>query len=145
MHSKYISMELFLSKLMPWIGVFSEIGHVCWCAFSHFPDNQPLATAVPNKSDMFADVHFSHFPHNQPLATAVPNKSDMFADVHFRIFLITSPLRQRSPTLLAPGTGFVADSFSTVGAGGRYGWGSNASDAVRSLACPSPPAVRPGS
>ena len=30
---------------------------------------------------------------------------------------LIDPLGQRSPTLLAPGTGFVEDSFSTVGAG----------------------------
>ena len=66
-----------------------------------------------------------------------------------------SAIKQRSPTFLAPGTGFVEDNFSSDGVGGvegvgRDGSGGNASDAerqmkLRSLARHSPPAWRPGS
>ena len=62
---------------------------------------------------------------------------------------------QRSPTFLAPGTGFVEDSFSTDRGGGRGGMvqaamrvmGSDGAQQMklRSLACRSPPAVRPSS
>ena len=59
-----------------------------------------------------------------------------------------SGVAQRSPTFLAPGTGFMEDSFST-GWGEGDGSGGNASDGERqmklcSLAHRSPPAVRPG-
>ena len=55
------------------------------------------------------------------------------------------PLKQRSPTFLAPGTGFVEDNFTQTGVGG-----GNASNGERQLKLPSParrspPAVRPGS
>ena len=62
-----------------------------------------------------------------------------------------SPLEQQSPTFLAPGTGFMEDNYSMDRRGGEgYGSGGNASDGERqmqlcSLACRSPPAVRPGS
>ena len=57
-------------------------------------------------------------------------------------------LSQRSPTFLAPGTGFVEGNFSTDGDGEEDGSGSNASDGerqmkIRWLACRSPPAVWP--
>ena len=72
-------------------------------------------------------------------------------------------LHQRSPTFLAPGTGFMEDNFSTDGGvrgggssgsnasdGGGDGSGGNASDGERqmklhSLTRCSPPAVRPSS
>ena len=41
------------------------------------------------------------------------------------------PLNQRSPTFLAPGTGFVEDNFSTFWVGGGDGSGGNASDGER--------------
>ena len=63
-------------------------------------------------------------------------------------------LEQRSPTFLAPGTGFVEDCFSIDG-GGRMGMvqvlmrgmGSDGEHQMkpRSLPRSSPPAVRPGS
>ena len=57
-------------------------------------------------------------------------------------------LRQRSPIFLAPGAGFVEDSFSMDGWGA--GSGGDASGGERlmklcSLARRSPPTVRPGS
>ena len=63
-------------------------------------------------------------------------------------------LHQQSPTLLAQGTGFVEDNFSTDGGGrvgaGGFGLGGNASDGERQmkphwLTRRSPPAVWPGS
>ena len=67
-------------------------------------------------------------------------------------------VEQRSPTFLAPGTGFMEDNFSTDGGwwsveGGGYrgnGLGGNVSDGERhmklgSLAHRSTPAVGPGS
>ena len=60
-------------------------------------------------------------------------------------------LKQRSPTFLARGTGFVEDGVSTDGGGTRGdGPGGNASDGERQMQLPllarrSPPAVRPGS
>ena len=66
------------------------------------------------------------------------------------------PLHEHSPTFLAPGTGFMEDSFAMDGGGcwgGRWlggGSGGNASDGERqmnlcSLTCHSPPAVWPSS
>ena len=60
-------------------------------------------------------------------------------------------LDQRSPTFLAPGTGFVEDNFSTNGVAGwgaGDGLGHNVSDGgsqvkLSSLAPCSPPAVQP--
>ena len=40
---------------------------------------------------------------------------------------------QRSPTFLAPGTGFVEDNFSMVGMAGGNGSGGNASDGQRQM------------
>ena len=61
-------------------------------------------------------------------------------------------LYQRSPTFLAPGTGFAKTLFpqNRAGGGGGDGSGSNASDGEQqmklgSLTLGSPPAVRPGS
>ena len=61
-------------------------------------------------------------------------------------------VEQRSPTFLAPGTGFMEDSFSTDQGEWRGGGcsGGNASDGeqqtkLRLLAHRLPPAVRPGS
>ena len=60
-------------------------------------------------------------------------------------------LKQRSPTFLAPGTGFMEDKFSTdQGVGWGNGTGGNTSDGERQmklllLARRSPPAVWPGS
>ena len=60
-------------------------------------------------------------------------------------------LRQRSPTFLAPGTGFVEDNFFVDrGEAGVDGSGGNGSDGerqmkLRSLARRSPPAVWPRS
>lgn len=51
---------------------------------------------------------------------------------------------QRSPTSLAPDTGFMEDNFSTDGVGGENGSGSNASGGAPSLARRSPPAAWPG-
>ena len=64
-------------------------------------------------------------------------------------FTPRSPLGQRSPTFLAPGTGFVEDSFSTDGNEGD-GTGGNASDGEREmklhlLARRSAPALPPSS
>ena len=44
------------------------------------------------------------------------------------------PLKQQYPTFLAPGTGFMEDSFSTDGGGvGGDGSGGNASDGEREM------------
>ena len=51
-----------------------------------------------------------------------------------------SDLEQRSPTFLAPGTGFVEDNFSTDG-GREDGSGGNASDGEERLKLGSSPAV----
>ena len=65
-----------------------------------------------------------------------------------------SALGQRSPTFLAPETGFVEDTFSMDGGGGggrvqavMWAMGSNGERQMKlcSLTCRSPPAVQPSS
>ena len=63
-----------------------------------------------------------------------------------------SALNQRSPTFLAPGTGYGEDNLSMEGGGGMVqavmrvmGSDGGRQMKLRSLARRSPPAVRPGS
>ena len=75
----------------------------------------------------------------------------MYSEIRFHIHNYL--LKQRSPTFLAPGTGFMEDNFSTDGGGGGGDdSGGNVSDGKRwgaadeaLLARRSPPAVWPGS
>ena len=91
--------------------------------FMSFYTNLPVLHLLPRLCHMLSNVYnFICFSLLSKIPVVSHGISDIMADLHETYLGPRRAPRQWAPTLLASGTGFMEDNFSTDGGGGGGGW-----------------------